>query len=70
MSLRRMNRLVMDINAYNTYLAKFRDRESLDENRREDLVQCQREKAILVEQLKMTVKNISVVPKSVLEIYF
>ncbi|BAF45535.1 GfV-C2-ORF1 [Ichnoviriform fumiferanae] len=70
MELQIINRLVEEINYCNSYLAEFKAREGLDDPTKKMLVQCQIDKAVLVARLKMTVKNFTVVPQSVREIYF
>ncbi|BAF45516.1 GfV-B47-ORF1 [Ichnoviriform fumiferanae] len=62
--------LVCEINEYSKFLAKFRAREQLGALFRGDLVQLQIEKAKLIAQLKMAVRNWTVVPQSVRDIYF
>nr|AGQ20126.1 AsIV-cont00013-ORF1 [Apophua simplicipes ichnovirus] len=65
-----IDRMIRTIKGYNEYLSKFKARDDLDDLRREDLVQCQKEKEIMVGRLKMAVRNMNHVPQSVLEIYF
>lgn len=68
--LKMVNESVAKIVGLNKYLQKFKVRESLEEWRRQHLVDCQIEKAQLIVELKVAVRHSEDVPQSIRNIYF
>lgn len=62
--------LLAEIDRFNEFLEKYKNRETLSDFLRTDLVEAQKEKARLIATLKMSVMKSTNILSSVLKIYF